>query len=1106
MQSYDKPNLKFDGFTLNALSKIGNDNGVKLVYNKNLETITKTINSQDVITRLKGRGSEGLTIEGLDVSEFTVEDLTYFTWELIDDKKIITKDYVESQFLNSYPLPKEGIKSWTDIKEQLELFNKMRIIIHEIEVPETTYEVQFAEFRKQGIPFNDISLGDTVTIIDDGLGIVEKVRVVELDTNPQKMDLSTATLASRRSSLVDYLTALNDTKKTIEDLTDHVNNKYAVLQDAIDKATHVLNGENSKIIFDNEAIYCLQKDTLGESGEILNTTKLLKIANGAVGISTNGGNTYTTAMTPDGINTDVLVGQIIMGQYGDFENILVKNQDNDVVVKMGKFTSTIDGVERYGMQITSGALEIIDGISKEQVDENFFSEVNLAITSLETNINAIFSDAKLTKDEAKSLKLVFENFKNESGDLFNKANDHNITTEKTNYNDALNDLETLLYDSYIDKLTYPIDITEDERTTLESRFEDVQTTKIVLENLIKTKQDEVIKNEINQEITELDNSFKSFQDNLQDIIFDSKLTQVEANILKSQMETLKKESADLVLIATDLDLFYEKQTYQNSLDDLENYLNTYWLDKTYPLDITTSQRNTIDIKIGNVQESKSELINAIIVGRNKATKAQIDFEIDQLNNTMTDFQTDLETMSFDGKLTDIEANILDNNFKQLKYESYDVINIASDLGITTIKANYQSKLNELEIYLDANWLNKVYPLQISEQQRDVINDKFNQVQYAKSQLLNAITSAYVDENAVTVDKLYNGVQITPEDGLIVQRSDNEVRTLLNATTGIAIQKRKYGSWINQLYADTSGNLIARDLTAENITINNGQLKDGSGNTLIDLERRKIDFSKFTTVTGKISASSIETENLVIKSGNIDGLIGSNQLNVKGLKVTDSNGNTTLKIDSNGNITLGGNITWNSKPTVTPREIGAKEEDWYPRYNEILGGKPDIDADNTFDELRYSSNIKGFTYKNGALYLDADYIQAGSISGDYISGGQIVGTKIMTAATGKRIRLEREFIDFIDNGSAKMQLGYVDTNGNDVSEPYLIMGVGDGTGKNIGVIHKDENSMDVYFIDKNGVKQRIELHNDGYIKFHGDVDFSNASVTGLGSSSGTAVLG
>lgn len=113
---------------------------------------------------------------------------------------------------------------------------------------------------------------------------------------------------------------------------------------------------------------------------------------------------------------------------------------------------------------------------------------------------------------------------------------------------------------------------------------------------------------------------------------------------------------------------------------------------------------------------------------------------------------------------------------------------------------------------------------------------------------------------------------------------------------------------------------------------------------------------------------------------------------------------------------------------------------------------------------------------------------------------------MTAASGRRIRLERQFIDFIDNGAAKLQIGYLDTNGNDVSEPYVIMGTGDGDGRNIGVIHKDENSMDIYFVDQNYEKQRIEFNVDGSIKFHGNIDFSNASVTGLGASSGTAVLG
>lgn len=130
----------------------------------------------------------------------------------------------------------------------------------------------------------------------------------------------------------------------------------------------------------------------------------------------------------------------------------------------------------------------------------------------------------------------------------------------------------------------------------------------------------------------------------------------------------------------------------------------------------------------------------------------------------------------------------------------------------------------------------------------------------------------------------SGTYVMDDSGFNITASNNKVS--LNAIDGITISK--YDSvnavWVDKLYTDTNGNIIANDLTAKRIIIN-----DGSGNVLIDANTKKIDFSNFSTVAGKITATNIDSTNLHVNSANIDGMITSDRsrtVNSSGVVYTD----------------------------------------------------------------------------------------------------------------------------------------------------------------------------------------------------------------------------
>lgn len=100
--------------------------------------------------------------------------------------------------------------------------------------------------------------------------------------------------------------------------------------------------------------------------------------------------------------------------------------------------------------------------------------------------------------------------------------------------------------------------------------------------------------------------------------------------------------------------------------------------------------------------------------------------------------------------------------------------------------------------------------------------------------------------------------------------DPSIPVHFNATDGIKIQ-RNIGTqnapiWEDKFYVNTDGKLVAEELITNKIKIKS------DNDTLIDAETRTIDFSKFTTKLGTISANNIDASNLHVNSANIDGVI------------------------------------------------------------------------------------------------------------------------------------------------------------------------------------------------------------------------------------------
>lgn len=75
----------------------------------------------------------------------------------------------------------------------------------------------------------------------------------------------------------------------------------------------------------------------------------------------------------------------------------------------------------------------------------------------------------------------------------------------------------------------------------------------------------------------------------------------------------------------------------------------------------------------------------------------------------------------------------------------------------------------------------------------------------------------IETSTVVKEKVYNGTRIGPEEGFVSERSDNKVKTTMNATEGIKIESDLDGTGLkNVFFVNTEGRIIATgiDITGD----------------------------------------------------------------------------------------------------------------------------------------------------------------------------------------------------------------------------------------------------------------------------------------------------
>ncbi|MGM0904272.1 MAG: phage tail protein [Bacillota bacterium] len=383
------------GKDVRIYKQIGAETDFQFRYRHNIKTFAKTVKTDGLSTFIRGYGKEN--------EDGTYAAATTYTSPMADiygirhAKPIRDDRFTDNASLLDY------------IKSQIQ------------DTPEVSITIDFADMRKAGYPYDVPGFGDIVYLIYEPLSVDMTTRILEIIDYPETDKSPQVTLANFREQFADVV--FRHTKNELEKIYDPNSGKirYNVLDDAVRVATEALKSAQTELEFNNGIIAREKEDP----------NRLVLFNSAGLGISTDGGSTFNTAMTADGIVADVLTGgQInannvsiyggstknyttISGSYwesrGNFSRTwrgVTKTHDIIIKSENGYLRARNDSENRSLYFTDYGISTQVDGVNASGTLE-FFSTVNSAlgrgvtltsegVTTIEANGGALFLTSSTT--------------------------------------------------------------------------------------------------------------------------------------------------------------------------------------------------------------------------------------------------------------------------------------------------------------------------------------------------------------------------------------------------------------------------------------------------------------------------------------------------------------------------------------------------------------------------------------------------------------------------------------------------------------------------------------------------------------------------------------
>lgn len=337
--------------------RYGSDKGAKASFGNNLESITETVNMENVVTRIIPMAYNGYMLEG---GNPWVDSPNIGKYELIYTKVIEFNDVKLQEDVSGED--ETGFKDLEALREELKHRAKQEFE-NGIDLPEVTYEVKIVDLE-DAIGYEDIKdlvkigLGDTVYAENKNLNITTKNRCMGLTYDCILQRNKEVTLGETQTDYFDKMTSVQ--QKVNQSLTD-TGVKGEMVYGLIDlfKASMKATAESAELQKE-KAIFFEDKvpDSPTYGAMALGTTGFM-IADKR--LTDDSDWDWRTFGTGKGFLADFIIGGVLMSlNYVDGETGFKLDLNNGIIETARLLIKTAkDGSMEKGIQFGDGRLQIL---------------------------------------------------------------------------------------------------------------------------------------------------------------------------------------------------------------------------------------------------------------------------------------------------------------------------------------------------------------------------------------------------------------------------------------------------------------------------------------------------------------------------------------------------------------------------------------------------------------------------------------------------------------------------------------------------------------------------------------------------------------------------
>lgn len=350
--------------------QIGTDTEIQIRYGYNVQVLEKYVNTNNLSTRIRGFGKKNEDGSYVVSAEYTSPMAAIYG--IRDAKPIYDERY-------------------TDYDSLLE-----RIQSELMDEPQIGFKVDALELKKMGVLTEQLYEGDRVFVIYEPLGIDLTARVLEIVDYPESSQPAEYTFGNFLNGLTSELAGFQKTKDNVDAILNGEKKlPYNVLDDAVLRATEALNSAATELIFDNGII---ARDPRNPNWLVLLNSK-------GIGISRDGGATFTEAITADGFVLSAgAIGQLNANNI-NVSGVVSAINDDDTLTFMaskvdlfGKVTfNMFDTSTKEAINSKTDASKVSEIINQTTIDGGKVTIVN----------NADFVNAKNKADNADNLTQLW---------------------------------------------------------------------------------------------------------------------------------------------------------------------------------------------------------------------------------------------------------------------------------------------------------------------------------------------------------------------------------------------------------------------------------------------------------------------------------------------------------------------------------------------------------------------------------------------------------------------------------------------------------------------------------------------------------------------------